>query len=230
VLFFPGFKEQQKGLRVKREAPSKLPALSDKVTVLAGRIDGITPTPRRITAGSTPGVTPTNCRTDDGVRLAQGEVEVEVKAEVQVQVQAEAEVQGEDWRAAAAAAAPNVVLVAAANRGITERYGEQPVPIRHDAAASVLAAEAIATAGVPVDFARDAIYTCVVESSLDHPPRTLKYFVGHVIDRYRARQTHDTAARSDARRLPGTNGMHRPDADAHFIAEMERLQREPANG
>jgi hypothetical protein len=94
---------------------------------------------------------------------------------------------------------PTVLLAAAANRGIRKQFGEQPAPIRHDAGASHEAAVAIAAAGVPVDFARDAIYTCA--TSLGKIPKTLKYFVPVVLERWAAKQAYAAADSSDAKEL-----------------------------
>jgi hypothetical protein len=73
VLFFPGFEEQQEGLRKDREASSKLPAVSEAIRVLAGA----TPDQLRSDAGS-------NSGSGSGSTPAQGEVEVEVQGEEKV--------------------------------------------------------------------------------------------------------------------------------------------------
>lgn len=97
------------------------------------------------------------------------------------------------------------LLVAAANRGISEAFGEQPNPIRWDAGTTLQAIEVILSAGVPVEFARDAIYTHARETR-DQIPRTLKFFTAYVIDRWRADQAKQAAAGSDAKALPSVNG------------------------
>lgn len=101
---------------------------------------------------------------------------------------------------------PVIVLTAAANRGITERFGEQPNPLRYHAPSSTQATERIQNAGVPIAFARDAIYTRTVDLPLERPPRSLLFYADHVVERWQAEQAHAVAASSDARRLPSTNG------------------------
>lgn len=122
----------------------------------------------------------------------------------------------------AARPAPQVLLAAAANRGIHERWGEQLNPIRHDAGASHELAAVLQSAGVSVDFACDAVYTCVKESSsLDHPPKSLKYFRGYILDRWRASEEHERAASSGAKALPAMNGSG--DRDVTFTEVAARM-------
>lgn len=106
-----------------------------------------------------------------------------------------------------------VVLAGAANRGITERWGEQLHPIRHSAGSTLKAAERIAQAGVPGDFARDAIYSYALTCDLAEPPQFLGYFTQHVIDRWRAeeerRAEQDAAESLGAPRLIVTTGPPR---------------------
>lgn len=77
-----------------------------------------------------------------------------------------------------------VVLTSAANLGITDRYGEQPSPLRHGSAASLRAAEEIAEAGVPLLLARDAIFSVCGRIKLDRPPKSLRYFVPAVTEQW----------------------------------------------
>lgn len=90
-----------------------------------------------------------------------------------------------------------VILTSAANLGITARYGEQTRPLRHSSAGSLRAAEEIAAAGVPILFARDAIYALAAGLTLEQPPQSVRYFVAAVRDRWMLEQ--DRAA---AERLP----------------------------
>lgn len=123
---------------------------------------------------------------------------------------------------------PTVLLAAAANRGIRKRFGEQPSPIRHDAGASHEAVESIAKAGVPFDFARDAIYTCASTSSLPKPPSTLKYFVPVVLERWHAKQAYIAADSSDAKELAPVASTKRtiPSANATELRAAEEKEQE----
>lgn len=114
--------------------------------------------------------------------------------------------------AAGAAPALAVVLASAINRGITERWGAQPAPIRHSAGSTLKAADDIAAAGVPGDFARDAIYTLTLKCALDRPPRSAAYFTTAVIERWEAEQELAAAAAAPApTRLAGAPRRGRPD-------------------
>jgi hypothetical protein len=220
VLYFPGFTGQQKGLRRDREAESKLPPLSDSARILSGQLSGRTPDQVPRVAGATPAKLP-----DKG---SQVEVEGEVQGKGEVEV-----VAGRTPAAAIATTDAPVVLVAAANRGIRERFGEQPSPIRHSAGSTHEAVEAIQGAGVPIAFARDAVFTCARECSLDRAPRSLKYFVGFVIDRWHASQEYATASRSDAKALVstnGANGVHADNGSGSFVDAVKRAQRAKAPG
>lgn len=104
-----------------------------------------------------------------------------------------------------------VALTSAANRAITERWGEQPNPLRHDAGSTLTAAAAIAEGAVPGDFARDAVYTLVLECRLERPPRSLGYFTTAVIERWKAEEERRAAAASPApNRLAVVRGAVRP--------------------
>lgn len=97
---------------------------------------------------------------------------------------------------------PKALLAAAANRGISERWGEQPSPIRWDHPATAEVLEMITTAKIPVDFARDAIYAAIPKLSLARPPRTLKYFSGIIQDAWIDRQAHADAKAVTPQSLP----------------------------
>lgn len=216
VLFFPGFDGQQKGLRKDREAPSKLPPFSGDVKVLAGQIgrSQSAPEPPSLPRNSGPdsGATPEN----------RSQVEVEVEVEGKGEVKSEGEVEVE---VATTGDAP-VVLVAAANRGIRERFGEQLSPIRHDAGSTHEAAADIAKSGIPIAFARDAIYTAAKECALDRAPRSLKYFVGSVKDRWRASQEYARANSSDARTLAPQASTARTVPSANVTEQRAAAEKE----
>ena len=120
-----------------------------------------------------------------------------------------------------------VVLAAAANRGITERWGEQINPIRHNAPKTLEAVEQLARAGVPVAFARDAIYTWCTTTTKGEPPRTLTYFVGHVVDRWHASQEYAAAATSDAKPLAESPAGT---VDPYLAAARQLAAKEAAHG
>lgn len=124
----------------------------------------------------------------------------------------------------------SVVLTAAANRGITEQYGEQPCPLRHDAGTSLAAAEKIAKAGVPGDFARDAMYAAAKRCTLEHPPRSLGYFAAAVIDRWRAAEERRAAAALDVADPTEDAGVVPIDAARHPRRRPGVAERTLANG
>lgn len=101
---------------------------------------------------------------------------------------------------------PAVVLAAAANKAITEKWGEQPNPLKWDAPSTIEAVEAFAKAGVPVDFARDAIYTACLALKQDRPPKSVNYFVEAVMDRWKAKASNAAAASIAPNRLPDARG------------------------
>jgi len=86
------------------------------------------------------------------------------------------------------------LLTAAGNKGISERYGEQPVPINASSAGSYRCAELLTAADVPLDFAANAIFECAKTLQIGKPPRSLGYFVQHVIDRWCAEGARRDAA------------------------------------
>lgn len=90
--------------------------------------------------------------------------------------------------------AATIVLVSAANRGIAERWGEQPSPLRHDAGTTHEAAELLASKGVPTAFARDVIYAWCKTARATRPPRSMNYFVPLVLDQWAADAERQRAA------------------------------------
>lgn len=85
------------------------------------------------------------------------------------------------------------VLTAAANKGIAEKFGDQPVLLVASHAGSYKCAEALLNAGVTLDFAADAIFECARTLQLERPPRSLGYFLHNALDQWVA-----AAARRDA--------------------------------
>lgn len=82
---------------------------------------------------------------------------------------------------------PRLVLTMAANAGITARYGEQMRPIDANSGHTADAVDAIMAAGVPLDFAVEAIREAVAGLNGLGPPKTLKYFVPVVVGRWEAK-------------------------------------------
>lgn len=109
----------------------------------------------------------------------------------------------------------------AANRGITTRFGEQTLPLRHDAAGTLIFAETVENAGVTVAFAVDAIFTCLTENSIPSPPRSMTYFSKYVVERWAAHQAHEDSALSDAKLLPTPVGDR---TDLTFSEVAARMQ------
>lgn len=79
-------------------------------------------------------------------------------------------------------------LAVAANKGLTERYGEQPVPIHWDARGTHECVAMLEAAGVELPFAERALYTFARDRQTadGRPPRSLKYFAGAVVDAWKA--------------------------------------------
>lgn len=95
-----------------------------------------------------------------------------------------------------------LVLTAAANRGITERWTEQALGLNSGAGYVQHALDLLAQAEVPVAYARDAIYTAAVECSLDTPPRSLVWFAKAARDRWQKHQHKQQGQQSQAKRQP----------------------------
>jgi hypothetical protein len=93
-----------------------------------------------------------------------------------------------------AAGSRSARLVAMANRGITEKYGEQPRPIRHSHSSVDDTLAAWDAAGVPEEFAARQVFERARTLTLDRPPTTLLYFRAAVIEAWEAEQAHRAAA------------------------------------
>lgn len=129
----------------------------------------------------------------------------------------------------------DALLTAATNRGITQRYGEQPHPIRfsHPSVADTLAA--FDAAGVPDEFASRVLFEKASACPLDRPPRSLGYFRQAVIEAWQAEQAHRQAATFAVPAVEGgvvigEDVMHRRMAvkfakqgDPEWQAECQRL-------
>ena len=87
-------------------------------------------------------------------------------------------------------------LTAAANKGIAEQFGEQPVPIRWDHPGTAQTVADLDAAGVPVEEAERWLFDLARSRAPQDgkPPRTLKYYVAAVIDAWQAEQAHRDAA------------------------------------
>lgn len=106
-------------------------------------------------------------------------------------------------------------LTAAANRGISEQFGEQPVPIRWDHPSTAATVAALGDLHVPLEEAERLVYDMARTRtpSNGRPPRTLRYYADAVVQAWWAEQAH-----RDAATLP------RPEASASVITydEIER--------
>lgn len=87
-----------------------------------------------------------------------------------------------------------LLLTTAANAGISQRYGEQPVPIHHGHPGGMQVAEALRAAGISVEYAHAVIFAAAAALTNDRPPRSVKYFLGLVLDRWHAEQARTAAA------------------------------------
>lgn len=94
-------------------------------------------------------------------------------------------------RALAAAAALQgvqgikVALTIAANDAITRRFGEQPTQHLSSSGTALETAQAIADAGVPLDFACNAVAEMVDRFKGDRLPRSLSYFLPGILDEWK---------------------------------------------
>jgi len=115
------------------------------------------------------------------------------------------------------------LLTAAANQGITAKYGEQPNPLRFSHPGSLEVAEAVMVGGVPVMFARDAIYSAAFCCTLKRPPSSLKYFLRQVLDAWDAEQSKRQAHESPTpNRIAVTNGDRKVASLSANVARMLR--------
>jgi hypothetical protein len=213
-LFFPGFQRQQKGLRKRREAKSKLPAPNAPGAVLVTASDpsqltlSVHPTPLQLRSGPAPaiaGPTPaTSGSTKKSDRQRPAEVEVEVEVEGEVEGEAEATRQRLKY-ALACTMACNEGLHA--NPAIGDRCNElyassQTAPLEWyadgiDVAVAAAAVRAAAIAYKP--------------KPRNPQPRDLRYFDGAVRDAWeRTNQRVHTSGKSPALKDPayGGNAFH----------------------
>ena len=89
------------------------------------------------------------------------------------------------------------LLTAAANKGIGEKFGQQPVPINASSLGAHKCTETLREAGVDGEFAASAIFECAKTLLLKQPPRSLGYFLQHVLDRWAASEARRDAAQVD---------------------------------
>jgi hypothetical protein len=93
-----------------------------------------------------------------------------------------------------AAGSRSARLVAMANRGITEKFGEQPRPIRHSHSSVDETIAAWDAAGVPEDFAARHLFERARSHGGERPPTTLSYFRQPILEAWEAEQAHRAAA------------------------------------
>lgn len=87
-------------------------------------------------------------------------------------------------------------LAAAANKGIAEQFGEQPVPIRWDHPGTEKTVADLEAAGVPIADAERWLFDIARSRAPQdgRPPRTLRYYVKAIVDAWQAEQAHRDAA------------------------------------
>jgi hypothetical protein len=87
-------------------------------------------------------------------------------------------------------------LTAAANKGISEQFGEQPVPIRWDHPGTAQTVADLEAAGVPIAEAEQWLFDIARSRAPadGRPPRTLRYYAKAVIDAWHTEQAHRDAA------------------------------------
>jgi hypothetical protein len=87
-------------------------------------------------------------------------------------------------------------LTAAANKGIAEQFGEQPVPIRWDHPGTAATVAELDAAGVPTDEAERWLFDLSRSKAPadGRPPRTLRYYAKAVVEAWHAEQAHRDAA------------------------------------
>lgn len=90
--------------------------------------------------------------------------------------------------------AGGLLLTVAANSGISEAIGEQPTPIRWSQPKNQRAAEAIAAAGVPDDFAAASIHAHAKRCAENVPIHSLGFFVQHVVEQWESHVARTQAA------------------------------------
>lgn len=88
------------------------------------------------------------------------------------------------------------LLTAAVNQGITAQFGEQPIPCRWDQPGTFQTAQLLESAGVPLAFARQALYQLAkTRTPADgRAPRSMAYYAAAVVDAWRAEEAHRLAA------------------------------------
>lgn len=114
------------------------------------------------------------------------------------------------------------LLTAAANKGIAEQYGEQPVPLRWDHPGTLTTCQAFEQAAMPLEYAEACVYQLAVSRKLDKPPRTLRYFAAAAVESWVAEQAYRDAATLPSVTLaarPGEPKSDTPDAWAVSFAQ-----------
>jgi hypothetical protein len=118
-------------------------------------------------------------------------------------------------------------LTAAANQGITEQFGEQPVPLRAVSKGTAETREALALAGVPLAFACAALkHLGATRKTQEHrPPKTLKYFAEAVVDLWRDTTAREQAAAAVVPELPEHAATFASDNDRATEELFARIER-----
>jgi hypothetical protein len=88
-------------------------------------------------------------------------------------------------------------LTVCANKAIASRFGEQADPLVSGGGRSVALAEAVLSAGIPVDFAGRSIAR-QVQDTLTKPVRSMWYFRGGIVDDWQKHNERIAAAASNA--------------------------------
>lgn len=125
-----------------------------------------------------------------------------------------------EWGEALATGA--IELAVAANRAIADRFGEQPDPILASSGRSHEVAEAVLSAGIPLDFAKSSIAR-QVQSSVSKPVRTLKYFLAGIQEDWAKHNERVAAAGADpVQPLERQGRERRPTATELVMAQLKR--------
>lgn len=120
-------------------------------------------------------------------------------------------------------------LTTAANRGITERWGEQPSPLHHGG--SYQLAQDVHGAGIDLELARTAIVAACKASKNEKPPKSINYFREVVFQANRDAEQRTLDASSTKPRDPKSKGPTPLSTVVRRVVDPEaerRLEREVA--
>lgn len=85
-----------------------------------------------------------------------------------------------------------IALTVAANRGLTTRYGEQPVPLRWSHPGAAELAQVLAAAGVPTDWAVAQLESMAAACTLERPPRSVRYWAESLLELWHVQESRAT--------------------------------------